>query len=44
MGCPCRLGKALGGHLEMLLAVGKGGVGGSSEEWLSWCLGESGRG
>ena len=23
--CPCSLGKALGGHLEMLLAVGKGG-------------------
>ena len=23
--CPCILGKALGGHLEMLLAVGKGG-------------------
>ena len=23
--CPCILGKALGGHLEMLLAVGEGG-------------------
>ena len=31
--CPCILGKALGGHLEMLLAVGEGGrMGGRGRE------------